>query len=141
MTKKIQAVLKLELPAGEATPGPPLGPTLGQHGVNIQDFIKKFNDATMEQKGAIVPLKLTVYQDRSFDFITKKPITAYLLKQAAKVNKGSGTPKTNKVAKLTRQQIEQIAKEKMGDFNTRRLKKAVKIVEGTAKSLGIEIQE
>jgi large subunit ribosomal protein L11 len=138
--KNIQAVLKLQLPAGEATPGPPLGPTLGQYGVNIQDFIKKFNDQTADQKGAVLPLKLIDFQDRSFEFHIKQPLVAYLLKQAAQVDKGSGTPNLKKAGKVSKADIERIAKQKMQDFNTRDLKKAMKIVEGTARSLGIEVK-
>ena len=138
--KKIQAVLKLQLPAGEATPGPPLGPTLGQYGVNIQDFIKQFNDKTAQQKGAIVPLRLIVYQDRSFSFQIKQPLTAYLLKKALKIDKGSGNPKLQKIGKISLAQIKKIAQEKMVDFNTRDINKAIKIVEGTARSLGIEVE-
>ena len=138
--KNIQAVLKLQLPAGEATPGPPLGPTLGQHGVNIQDFIRQFNDQTASQKGAILPLRLVVYQDRSFTFQIKKPLTAYLIKKAANIEKGSGNPKLQKVGKISSAKIKEIAQLKMVDFNTRDIKKAIKIVEGTARSLGIEIE-
>jgi len=138
--KKIQAVLKLQLPAGEAIPGPPLGPTLGQQGVNIQDFIKKFNDHTAEQKGAILPLKLTVYQDRSFDFEVRQPLTSYLIKKSINLEKGSDNANLKKVGVITRQKIEEIAKIKMSDFNTGSLDKATKIVEGTVKSLGVEIK-
>jgi len=139
--KKIQAVLKLQLPAGEATPGPPLGPTLGQHGVNIQDFVKKFNDQTIQQKGAVLPLKLIVYQDRSFDFYIKQPLVSYLIKKAIGLNKGSDSPNIKKVGTISRDKIKEIAELKMKDLNTGSLEKAMKIVEGTAKSMGIEIKE
>jgi len=140
MAKKIQAILKLQMPAGAATPGPPLGPTLGQHGINIQEFIRQFNDKTADQKGAILPVNLTVYQDRSFDFQIKQPLTAFLLKKAANITKGSDNAKLKKVGSISRQQLEEIAKAKMVDLNTADLNQALKIVEGTARSLGIEIR-
>jgi len=140
MAKKIQAILKLQMPAGAATPGPPLGPTLGQHGINIQEFIRQFNDKTADQKGAILPVNLTVYQDRSFDFQIKQPLTAFLLKKAANITKGSDNAKLKKVGSISRQQLEEIAKAKMVDLNTTDLNQALKIVEGTARSLGIEIR-
>ena len=141
MKKSIKACLKLHLPAGEASPGPPLGPILGQHGINIQEFVKRFNDQTQDQKGAILPLLLTIYQDRTFTFEIKKPLVSYLLKQAAGIEKGSGEPKLKKVGKISRSQLKEIAQLKMEDLNTSDLDKAVKIVEGTARSLGIEIKE
>ncbi len=140
MTKKIQAILKLQLIAGEAVPGPPLGPTLGQHGVNIQEFIQTFNSRTANQKGVILPVKLTVYQDRSFDFEIKQPLVSYLIKQAINIKKGSSTPKTKKAGVISHEKIEEIAKLKMPDLNTADIAKAMKIVEGTAKSLGIEVK-
>lgn len=141
MAKPVQARLKLNLPAGEAMPGPPLGPILGQHGINIQEFIKRFNDATQKEKGAIVPVRLIIYQDKSFDFEVKKPLTSFLIKKAAGLDKGSGEPKTKKVGKISRKKLEEIAKLKMSDLNTTDPEKALKIVEGTARSLGIEIEE
>ncbi|TRZ81312.1 50S ribosomal protein L11 [bacterium] len=140
MSKKIQAILKLQLVAGKAAPGPPLGPTLGQHGVNIQEFIQAFNNQTANQEGVILPVKLTVYQDRSFDFEVKQPLVSYLIKQAVNIEKGSSTPKTKKVGVISHKKIEEIAKLKIADLNTADLAKAMKIVEGTAKSLGIEIK-
>ncbi len=140
MSKKIQAILKLQLVAGEATPGPPLGPTLGQHGVNIQEFIQTFNNQTVDQKGVILPVKLTVYQDRSFTFEVKQPLVSYLIKQAANIEKGSSTPKTKKIGAISHKKVEEIAKIKISDLNTADITKAMKIVEGTAKSLGIEIR-
>jgi large subunit ribosomal protein L11 len=141
MSKKIQAILKLQLIAGEAVPGPPLGPTLGQHGVNIQEFVQTFNNQTADQKGVVLPIKLTIYQDRSFDFEIKQPLVSYLIKQAINIKKGSDTPKTKKVGVISHEKIERIARIKMPDLNTANLAKAVKIVEGTAKSLGIEIKQ
>jgi len=139
--KKIQAILKLQLPAGEATPGPPLGPTLGQHGVNIQDFVKKFNDKTADQKGAVLPLKLTVYQDRSFDFEIKKPLASYLIKKSIGLEKGSSTPNLKKVGSISRQKIREIAMNKIEDLNTSNIENAIKILEGTAQSMGLEIRD
>ncbi|MFA6437598.1 MAG: 50S ribosomal protein L11 [Candidatus Paceibacterota bacterium] len=139
--KQVQAILKLQITAGAALPGPPLGPSLGQHGVNIQEFIKQFNDKTAEQKGSIVPVKLTIYKDRSFSFEVGKPLVAYLIKKAIGITKGSATPNTKKVGSISRNQIREIAQLKMEDLNTSDLKKALKIVEGTAHSLGIDVVE
>ena len=139
-TKKIETVLSLQLPAGSALPGPPLGPTLGQHGVNIQDFIKQFNDKTADQRGAIVPVKMTVYQDRSFSFEVKKPLVSYLIKNAIKLKKGSETPNIKKVGTISKKQIREIAELKLEDLNTKDIEQAMRIVEGTAKSLGVEVE-
>jgi large subunit ribosomal protein L11 len=137
--KPIQTVLNLQLPAGSANPGPPLGPTLGQHGVSIQDFIQKFNEKTADQQGAVLPLTLTIYKDRSFDFKVKKPLTSYLIKKEIGLKKGTNNTKQNKVGKISQAQLKKIAEEKMPDFNTKRIASAMKIIEGTAKSLGLEI--
>jgi len=139
MAKKIMAQIKLQVEAAKATPSPPIGPALGQHGVNIMDFCKAFNAKTAGDEGMIIPVLITVYQDRSFTFITKTPPASVLLKKAAKIAKGSGDPKRQKVAKVTRQQVEEIAKQKMTDLNANDLDAARRIIEGTARSMGIEI--
>ena len=136
--KPIKAVVKLQIPAGKATPAPPVGPALGQHGVNIMDFCKAFNDATKGKEGT-VPVVLTIYEDRTFSFIIKTPPTAELIKKYANVVKGSAVPNRDKVGKITRKQIEEIAKIKLPDLNTKDIKKAMKIVEGSARSMGVEI--
>jgi large subunit ribosomal protein L11 len=139
MAKKITGYVKLQIPAGEATPAPPVGPALGQQGVNIMDFCKSFNARTMPQKGLIIPVVITVYADRSYSFITKTPPAAILLLKAAGVPKGSGTPNKEKVGKVTRQQVEEIAKTKMPDLNASDLPSAIRVIEGTARSMGIEV--
>ena len=139
MAKKIMAAIKLQVEAGKANPSPPIGPALGQHGVNIMDFCKAFNARTASDEGMIIPVVITVYQDRSFTFITKTPPASVLLKKAAKIAKGADDPKRNKVGKITRAQLEEIAKMKMVDLNAYDLDAACKIVEGTARSMGIEI--
>jgi large subunit ribosomal protein L11 len=138
--KKVAALLKLQIPAGQATPAPPVGPALGQHGVNIMDFVKAYNDATQSQAGTIVPVEITIYEDRSFTFVTKTPPAAVLLRQAARVEKGSGTPHTEKVGSVTRAQVKQIAETKMPDLNANDVEAAMKIVEGTARSMGIVVE-
>lgn len=138
-TKKVKAVVKLQIPAGQATPAPPVGPALGQHGVNIMEFCKSFNAATKGKEGDIIPVVLTIFEDRSFTYQLKTPPTASLLKKAANIVKGSGVPNKEKVGKVTRQQIQEIAKIKLPDLNTDDLTKAVKIVEGCARSMGIDI--
>lgn len=140
MAKKIMAQVKLQCPAGQANPAPPVGPALGQHGVNIMDFCKQFNAKTQKQAGLIIPVIITVYQDRSFSFITKTPPAAVLLKKAAKVEKGSGTPNKIKVGKVTKAQVEEIAKVKMPDLNCSDLQAAMRTVEGTARNMGIEVE-
>ena len=140
MAKKITAYVKLQIPAGEATPAPPVGPALGQQGVNIMDFCKNFNARTASQKGLISPVVITVFADRSYSFITKTPPASILLLKAAGVPKGSGTPNKDKVGKVTKQQVEEIARTKMPDLNAASLEAAIKTVEGTARSMGIEIQ-
>ena len=136
--KPVKAVVKLQIPAGAATPAPPVGPALGQHGVNIMDFCKSFNAETKGKEG-IIPVILTVYEDRTFSFVTKTPPTSELIKKAANIVKGSTAPKREKVGRIKRQQLEEIAKIKMPDLNTKDIKKAVKIVEAVAKSMGVEV--
>jgi len=139
--KKVKAYVKLNLPAGKATPAPPVGPALGQHGVPLMDFCKEFNARTAPMGDAIIPVVLTVYEDRSFDFITKTPLTSYLIKKALKLDKGTAVPNKNKVGKITRNQLEEIAKVKMPDLNTNNMDMAVRIVASQAKSMGVEIIE
>ena len=139
MAKKVLAQIKLQVEAGKANPSPPIGPALGQHGVNIMDFCKAFNARTADDAGMIIPVVITVYQDRSFSFITKTPPAAVLLKKAAKIAKGAGDPKRDRVGNVTRQQVEEIAKLKMVDLNANDLDAACKIVAGTARSMGIEV--
>jgi large subunit ribosomal protein L11 len=139
--KKIKALVKLAIPAGKATPAPPIGPALGQHGVPIMDFCKEFNAKTQKMGDDVIPVVLTVYEDRSFTFITKTPVTSHLIKKALKVKKGSGVPNKEKVGKLTKAQIEEIAKTKMADLNTNDLDEAVRVVAGTARSMGVEVEK
>lgn len=141
MAKKILAKIKLQIPAGSANPSPPVGPALGQHGVNIMEFCKAFNAQTQDQKGMIIPVIITVFQDRSFTFITKTPPASILLKKAAKVEKGSGDAKQEKVGQLTREDIEDIANIKMPDLNANDFESAVKSIMGTARSMGLEVQQ
>jgi len=137
--KNIKALVKLQIPAGQATPAPPVGPALGQHGVNIMEFCKQFNAVTKGKEGSVIPVILTVYEDRSFTFIVKTPPTAHLLKKAANIVKGSGTPKREKVGRVTRKQVEEIARIKLPDLNTKDIAQAMRIVEGAARSMGIEV--
>ena len=139
MAKKTIGSIKLQVPAGQANPSSPIGPALGQQGVNIMEFCKAFNAKTAGQEGMIIPVVITVYQDRSFSFVTKTPPAAVLLKKAAKIAKGSGDPKREKVGKVTRAHIEEIAKMKLADLNANDLDSACKIIEGTARSMGIEV--
>ena len=139
MAKKIMAYVKLQIPGGEAKPSPPVGPALGQHGVNIMELCKAFNAQTQSQAGVIIPVLITIYQDRSFTFELKTPPASYLLKKAAGIEKGSKQPNRDKVAKLTRQQIEEIARLKMPDLNAKDLEGAVRTIMGSAESLGIEV--
>ena len=139
MAKKITAKVKLQLPAGSANPSPPVGPALGQHGVNIMEFCKAFNAKTMDQKGTIIPALITIYADRSFTFVTKTPPASVLLLKAAKLEKGSGEPNKNKVGKITKQDIEEIAKLKLVDMSANDLEAACRSISGTARSMGIEI--
>jgi large subunit ribosomal protein L11 len=137
--KKIMAQIKLQVTAGQANPSPPIGPALGQHGVNIMDFCKAFNARTANDEGMIIPVVITVYQDRSFSFITKTPPASVLLKKAAKIAKGAGDPKRETVGSVTQNQVEEIAKQKMVDLNSNDLKAAYNIIAGTARSMGIEV--
>jgi len=139
MAKGIIAQIKLQIPAGQANPAPPVGPALGQHGVNIMEFCKAFNEKTAKEQGMIIPVILTVYKDRSFSFITKTPPAAVLIKKALNLEKGSSEPNREKVGELSRKQIEEIAKIKLKDLNARTLERAVKIIEGTAKNMGIKV--
>jgi len=140
MSKPIKTIIKLQIPAGQANPAPPIGPALGQQGLNIQDFCSKFNEATKDKTGDIIPVEITVYEDRTFDFKLKTPPAAELLKKAAGLEKGSGEPLKNKVGKVTKEQIHQIAEKKMTDLNAYSIEQAEKIVEGTARSMGIEVK-
>ena len=139
MAKKVTKVVKLQVPAGKATPAPPVGPALGQAGVNIMAFVKEFNDRTAQQAGLIIPVEISVYEDRSFTFITKTPPAAVLLKKAAGLEKASGEPNKNKVAKLPRAKAQEIAELKMKDLNAASVEAATRMIEGTARSMGIEI--
>jgi len=139
MAKKVMALIKLQVTAGKANPSPPIGPALGQHGVNIMDFCKAFNARTAKEEGMIIPVVITVYQDRTFTFITKTPPASVLLKKAAKIAKGAADPKRESVGKVTRAQVEEIANLKMVDLNANDLDAACKIVEGTARSMGIKV--
>ena len=139
MAKKIITTVKLQIPAGQANPSPPVGPALGQHGVNIMEFCKAFNARTQNQEGIIIPALITIYSDRSFTFVTKTPPAAVLLKKAAKIVKGSGEPNRNKVGKVTKDQIREIAQLKMKDLNAVDLDGAIRTIEGTARSMGLEI--
>ena len=139
MAKKVTGFLKLQVPAGAANPSPPIGPALGQAGLNIMEFCKAFNARTAQDEGMIIPVVITVYQDRSFSFITKTPPASVLLKKAAQIAKGAGDPKRDRVGKVTRQQLEEIAKQKMVDLNANDLDAACDIIAGTARSMGIEV--
>ena len=139
MAKKIAGYIKLQIPAGQASPSPPVGPALGQQGVNIMEFVKAFNAKTADQAGMIIPVVITVYADRSFSFILKTPPASVLLKKAAGIEKGSGEPNREKVGKVTRKQVEEIAKTKMPDLTAADLEAAMRTIEGTARSMGIEI--
>jgi len=139
MAKEILAQVKLQIAAGQANPAPPVGPALGQHGVNIMEFCKSFNEKTAQEQGMIIPVVLTVYKDRSFSFITKTPPAAVLIKKAINVEKGSGEPNKEKVGEISKKQVEEIAKIKLKDLNARDIEAAMKIIEGTAKSLGIKV--
>ena len=140
-TKKISAVVKLQLPAGKATPGPPVGSSLGPHGINIPGFTKEFNDKTASQAGLIIPVVITIYQDRSFDFILKTPPAAVLIKKELNLPKGSAVPNKNKVGQITREQLEKIAKIKMDDLNATSLEAAVEMIKGSARAMGVTVVE
>jgi len=139
MAKKIRTILKVQAPAGQATAAPPVGPALGQHGINIMEFIKAFNERTADLRGYVVPAEITVFEDRSFTFITKAPLAAALLKRAAGVEAGSAQPNREKVGRVTRDQLREIAQTKMADLNANSVEQAMKIIEGTARSMGIEV--
>jgi len=139
MAKKVRAIVKVQAPAGKATPAPPIGPALGQHGINIMAFVKEFNERTAAQAGLVIPAEITVFEDRSFTFITKTPPAADLLKQAAKVEKGSGVPNKQKVGTVSRAKIREIAQTKMQDLNANDIAAAEKMIEGTARSMGLEV--
>ncbi|MFA4886039.1 MAG: 50S ribosomal protein L11 [Desulfotomaculaceae bacterium] len=141
MAKRVSAIVKLQVPAGKATPAPPVGPALGQHGVNIMAFVKEYNERTAAQAGLIIPVEITIYEDRSFTFVTKTPPAAVLLKKAAGLEKASGEPNIKKVAKLPRSKVREIAELKMPDLNAASVEAAMLMVEGTARSMGIEIVE
>jgi large subunit ribosomal protein L11 len=140
MAKKVLTVIKLQIPAGAANPAPPVGPALGQHGVNIMDFCKAFNAQTQQDAGTIIPVEITVYEDRSFDFITKTPPAAVLIREALGIDKGSGEPNRNKVGTITADQVRQIAERKMPDLNANDIDAAAKIIAGTARSMGVEVE-
>ncbi len=137
---QVKTIVKLQIPAGQATPAPPVGPALAQHGINISDFCQKFNDATKDKQGFIIPVEVTIYEDRSFDFKIKQPPASELLKKAAGIEKGSGKPNKLKVAKITKSQLKEIAEKKLPDLNTDDIEQAMKIIEGTARSMGIEVE-
>ncbi|MDO8495402.1 MAG: 50S ribosomal protein L11 [bacterium] len=140
MAKKIKIILKLQLDAGKATPAPPVGTALGPHGINIQEFVLKFNEATREKMGQVIPAEITIFEDRTFTFVLKTPPAAFLLRQAAGAEKGSGEPNKKKAGKVTRDQVREIAQIKMEDLNANDVEAAMKIVEGTARSMGIEVK-
>jgi large subunit ribosomal protein L11 len=137
--KKVSAIVKLQIRAGQATPAPPVGTALGQHGVNIMDFCRQYNEATQAQMGQVIPVEMTIYEDRSFSFITKQPPAAELIKQAAGIEKGSGEPNRNKVARLSQAQVRQIAESKMKDLNAVDVDMAMRIITGTARSMGVDV--
>ncbi|MDD3098423.1 MAG: 50S ribosomal protein L11 [Candidatus Pacebacteria bacterium] len=141
MAKAIKTILTLQIPAGQANPAPPVGPALGQHGLNIQEFCTRFNEKTKEQAGDLIPVEITVYQDRSFDLKFKQPPVSDLLRKAAGVEKGAGDPLKKKVGKVTKDQVKEIAQRKMADLNTTEIESAMKMIEGTARSMGIEIEK
>lgn len=140
MARKVRAIVKLQIPAGKATPAPPIGPALGQHGVNIMQFVKEYNERTAAQAGSIVPVELTVFEDRSFTFVTKTPPATDLLKKAAGLEKGSDKPNTNKAGSISQQKLKEIAELKMKDLNAYSVDAAMKIIEGSARSMGLEVE-
>lgn len=141
MAKEVKTTVKLQIPAGKATPAQPVGPALGQHGLNIGDFVKRFNEATGQMQDDIIPVEITVYVDRTFDFALKTPPASDLLRKAAKVEKGSGEPNKNKVGQVSRSQVKEIAERKMVDLNANDVDQAAKIIAGTARSMGIEVKD
>lgn len=140
MAKKIKTIIKLQIPAGQANPAPPIGPALGQHGLNIGEFCKQFNDASRQQEGFTLPTVITIYEDRGFDFKMKAPVTSQLIKKEIGIEKGSGEPNKKKVGKITQAQLEKVARQKMQDLNTTDIEQAKKVVAGTAKSMGLEVK-
>lgn len=140
MAKKIKTVIKLQIVGGQANPAPPVGPALGQHGLNIQEFCQKFNEATRDKMGDVVPVEISVYEDRTYDFITKTPPAAELIKKAAKIQKGSGKPHADKMGSITKDQAREIAKIKLPDLNTDDLEAATRTIEGTARQMGVEVK-
>lgn len=141
MAKKVVAVVKLQIPGGMATPAPPVGPALGQHGVNIMEFCKAFNAQTEKDRGVLIPVEVTIYSDRSFTFVCKTPPASFLIRQALGIEKGSGEPNRVKVGKITRSKLREIAEKKMPDLNTTDIEAAMRIIEGTARSMGVEVVE
>lgn|SRR5690554_1655286 len=141
MAKKVTGYIKLQIPAGKATPAPPVGPALGQHGVNIVQFTKEFNARTADQDGMIIPVVITVYQDRSFTFITKTPPASVLIKKACKINSGSGEPNKTKVATISKEDVQKIAELKKPDLNAANLEAAMRMIAGTARSMGVQVEE
>ncbi len=141
MAKKVKSLVKLQIPAGKATPAPPIGPSLAQHGINISEFCQKFNDQTSDKKGWLIPVEIKVYEDGTYDFKLKQPPTAELIKKIVGVEKGSGEPNRKKVGTITQAQLKEIAEKKMEDLNATDIKQAMKVVEGTAKSMGLEIEK
>ena len=139
MAQKVAGFIKLQIPAGKATPAPPVGPALGQHGVNIMSFTKEFNERTKNDAGMIIPVVITVYADRSFTFVTKTPPVSVLIKKACSIEKGSGEPNKNKVSKITREQLQKIAETKMKDLNAANIETAISMIAGTARSMGVEV--
>ena len=141
MAKKIKAVVKIQIPAGQATPAPPIGPSLAQHGLNIGEFCQKVNEATKDKIGSTIPVEITIYEDRTYDFILKQPPVSELLKKAANIEKGSGEPNKTKVGKITKSQLRKIAEQKLPDLNAESIEAAERIIEGTAKQMGIEVEK
>lgn len=141
MAKPIKTIIKLQCPAGKANPAPPVGPALGQHGVNIMEFCQQFNEQTKEKGDTVIPVEITVYEDRTFSFITKQPPVAFLIQKSVGIAKGSANPKKDKVAKLTQEQLKEIAEQKMPDLNASSVESAMKLVAGTARSMGVEIEK
>src|SRR5688500_5939914 len=141
MAKKVTSIIKLNIPAGKATPAPPIGPALGQAGINMMEFIKKFNEVSMNQMGSTLPVSITVFEDRSYDFVVKQPLASDLLRKAAGVEKGSGNPLKEKVGKVTRAQLKSVAEAKMADLNTNDIEQAMRVLAGTARSMGIEVTD
>jgi len=140
MPKKVKSIIKLQIPAGKATPAPPVGPALGQHGINIMAFCKEYNERTASQEGFIIPVEITIYEDRSFSFVTKMPPVSDLLRRALGVEKGSGNPGNEKIGKISKDKVYEIARTKMKDLNTTDIEKAASIIAGTARSMGIEVE-